>query len=73
MIYLEKFELASALDEDGFILSYPYQLEMQCYSHTNVYPFKIFPPNFLRRQRKRQIHTFEHNSAKAEAGALRTV
>ena len=47
MIYLEKFELASALDEDGFILSYPYQLEMQCYSHTNVYPFKIFPPKKL--------------------------
>lgn len=43
MLYLENFKLASKSDEEGFILSYPYQLEMQCFSHTNVYPFKIFP------------------------------
>jgi len=42
MVYLEKFNLASADAEDGFVLSYPYQLEMQCYSHENVYPFKLF-------------------------------
>ena len=41
--YLESFTLASRSDEEGFILNFPYQLEMQCYSHTNVYPFKIFP------------------------------
>lgn len=43
MLYLERFRIASADDEDGFVLSFPYQLEMQCYSHTNVYPFKLFP------------------------------
>ncbi len=43
MKYLEKFKLATASEEDGFVLNFPYQLEMQCYSHTNVYPFKIFP------------------------------
>ena len=47
MLYLDKFKLASKSDEDGFILSYPYQLEMQCFSHTNVYPFKLFPQKHL--------------------------
>lgn len=46
-LYLESFDLASRLDEDSFILNFPYQLEMQCYSHTNVYPFKIFPQKRL--------------------------
>ena len=41
--YLEDFTLASRSQEEEFILNFPYQLEMQCYSHTNVYPFKIFP------------------------------
>ena len=48
MLYLRSFSLASADDEDGFVLSYPYQLEMQCYSHENVYPFKLFPQKGLR-------------------------
>ena len=46
--YLKSFTLASRSDEESFILNYPYQLEMQCYSHTNVYPFKIFPQKRLR-------------------------
>ena len=48
MLYLQSFRLASADEEDGFVLSYPHQLEMQCYSHTNVYPFKLFPQKQLR-------------------------
>lgn len=47
MLYLESFSLPSADNEDTFVLSYPYQLEMQCYTH-NVYPFKIFPQKKLR-------------------------
>ncbi|MBQ9112477.1 MAG: AAA family ATPase [Clostridia bacterium] len=47
MVYLESFRLAGADAEDSFVLSYPYQLEMQCYSHNNVYPFKIFPQKQL--------------------------
>jgi len=47
MFYLESFRLASADNEDDFVLSYPYQLEMQCYTH-NVYPFKIFPEKGLK-------------------------
>ncbi|MBE6633325.1 MAG: ATP-binding cassette domain-containing protein [Ruminococcaceae bacterium] len=48
MLFLESFRLASADQEDGFVLSYPYQLEMRCFSHENVYPFKIFPQKGLR-------------------------
>ena len=46
-IYLDSFTLASRSQEEDFILNFPYQLEMQCYSHTNVYPFKIFPQKCL--------------------------
>lgn len=41
-LYLKEFALASASDEESFVLKFPYQLEMGCYSK-DVYPFKIFP------------------------------
>ena len=47
MVYLEYFRIAGRKQEDGFILNYPYQLEMQCFSSTNVYPFKLFPQKEL--------------------------
>ena len=47
MLYLEKFNLPCRRDEDGYLLSFPYQLEMECYSHTDVYPFKLFPDKGL--------------------------
>lgn len=47
MKYIEGFTLASADEEDGYVLSYPPKLEMSCYSDT-VYPFKIFPQKGLR-------------------------
>ena len=43
MIYLKRFFLPNRDDEDGFVLSHPYQLEMSCFSHTNIYPFRVFP------------------------------
>ena len=42
-MYLESFDLPSAKAEDGFILSYPKELEMRCYTVNDAYPFKIFP------------------------------
>ncbi len=42
MQYLESFRLAQRSEEDAYVLSYPYKLEMRCFSD-NVYPFKIFP------------------------------
>lgn len=47
MQYLQSFTFASKSDEDGFVLSYPPQLEMQCYSHNNIYPFRIFPEKMM--------------------------
>ena len=49
MIYLESFTLPSRLDEDGFILNFPPELEMQCYNTNNAYPFKIFAQKGLSR------------------------
>ncbi len=46
MVYLKAFSLVSQGAEDNFILSYPHQLEMQCYSNS-AYPFKIFPSKHL--------------------------
>lgn len=46
MTYLKNFRLTTASDEESFILNYPYQLEMDCYTK-NVYPFKIFPAKRL--------------------------
>lgn len=47
--YLECFSLATDDVEGNYLTSFPYKLEMQCYSHTNVYPFKIFPQKELER------------------------
>ena len=42
MQYLDCFKLASADEEDSYVLSFPAKLEMSCYSG-QVYPFKVFP------------------------------
>ncbi len=47
MQYLKSFDFASEDDEVGYILSFPAKLEMQCYSGTNVYPFKVLPQKGL--------------------------
>ena len=49
MQYLNSFTFPTAGDEEGYLLNYPYQQEMGCYSHTNVYPFKLLPEKGLRR------------------------
>lgn len=50
MIYLESFTIPNGDTEDKYLLNYPYLLEMQCYSHTNIYPFRVLS--------KKQITTF---------------
>lgn len=47
MLFLKKFTLPGRKAEDGYLLSFPYQLEMECFSHTDVYPFKLFPDKGL--------------------------
>ncbi len=47
MLYLGSFRIASIGQEEGFYLSFPYQLEMSCFTH-DVYPFKVFPQKELR-------------------------
>ena len=52
MKYLESFILAGEENEVDYILGFGHRLgkmDMQCYSRTNVYPFKIFPEKGLDR------------------------
>ena len=48
MKYLESFSLASEREEVDYLWSFG-KTDMQCYSMTNVYPFKIFPDKGLNR------------------------
>ena len=48
MKYLESFTLASEEEEIGYLWSFG-KTDMQCYSTTNVYPFKIFPQKGIER------------------------
>lgn len=48
MQYLNSFRLASADEEDTYVLSFQPKLEMSCYSG-QVYPFKVFPQKGLER------------------------
>ena len=47
MQYLDSFTLPSASAEEDYFLNYPPELEMLCYSHESIYPFKIFPQKRL--------------------------
>lgn len=49
MQYLESFTFPTGEEELDFLLNYPYQLEMGCYAHNDVYPFKLLPDMGLRR------------------------
>ncbi len=49
MIFLKSVILPTESEEDDFLLSYPPQLEMQCYQNNNPYPFKIFASKQLRK------------------------
>jgi len=46
--YLDSFTLASEREEINYLWSFG-KTDMQCYSQTNVYPFKIFPQKKLER------------------------
>ena len=48
MKYLDSFTLASEREEINYLWSFG-KTDMQCYSQTNVYPFKIFPQKRLER------------------------
>lgn len=48
MQYLDSITLPDRNAEDGYVLSYPKELEMGCYNHGNIYPFRLFPEKELR-------------------------
>ncbi len=71
--YLESFTLASRSDEEDFVLNFPYQLEMQCYSHTNVYPFKVFPQKRLEKLEFEPITVFYGGNGSGKSTLLNVI
>lgn len=49
MQYLDSFTLPSASAEESYYLNFPPELEMACYTHESIYPFKLFPDKGLSR------------------------
>lgn len=72
MLYLESFKLPSKDDEDSFVLNYPYQLEMECYTH-NVYPFKIFSPKKLEQIEFEPITIFYGSNGSGKSTLLNVI
>ena len=71
-LYLKEFILASVSDEESFVLNYPYQLEMDCYSK-NVYPFKIFPQKQLRKMSFDPITVFYGGNGSGKSTLLNVI
>ena len=70
--YLDEFRLASASDEESFILSFPHQLEMGCYTK-NVYPFKIFPQKKLNKIEFAPITIFYGSNGSGKSTLLNVI
>ena len=73
MIYLSSFSLASEKAETEFFLSFPYQLEMLCYTRENAYPFKIFPPKYLERLELEPITVFYGGNGSGKSTLLNVI
>lgn len=73
VIYLESFSFAKASQEEKFILNFPYLLEMQCYSHDNVYPFKIFPQKCFERAVFEPITVFYGRNGSGKSTVLNVI
>ncbi len=73
MKYIDSFKLPSEREESGFILSFPHQLEMECYSHDNVYPFKIFPQKGLERVEFEGITIFYGSNGSGKSTLLNVI
>lgn len=73
MLYLKEFTLPTERDEAGFLLSYPYQLEMKCYSHENVYPFKLFPQKGLEKLEFEPITVFYGGNGSGKSTLLNLI
>jgi len=70
--YLESFSLARAYDEDSFVLSYPYKLEMRCFAD-NVYPFKLFPQKGLKDIRFAPVTIFYGGNGSGKSTLLNVI
>ncbi len=56
-----------------FLLNFPYQLEMGCYSHDNVYPFKVFPEKGLEKLEFAPITIFYGGNGSGKSTLLNVI
>lgn len=73
MRYLSSFRLVSEAMETEFFLSFPYQLEMLCYTRENAYPFKIFPAKYLERLEFEPITVFYGGNGSGKSTLLNVI
>ena len=73
MIYLKSFSFAKASQEEKFILTFPYLLEMACFSHDNVYPFKIFPQKGFEKATFEPITVFYGRNGSGKSTVLNVI
>ena len=73
MQYLDSFTLPSASAEEDYFLNYPPELEMLCYSHESIYPFKIFPQKRLSRIEFEPITIFYGGNGSGKSTLLNVI
>ncbi len=59
--------------EDDYFVHFPYQTEMQCYSHENVYPFNIFPQKRLEKIEFEPITVFYGSNGSGKSTLLNII
>ncbi len=73
MQYLESFSLASASAEETYYLNFPPELEMACYTHESIYPFKLFPQKGLDRVEFAPITVFCGSNGSGKSTLLNVI
>ncbi len=73
MQYLESFTLPSADAEENYFLNFPPELEMMCYGHESIYPFKIFPQKQFERMNFEPITIFYGGNGSGKSTLLNMI
>ncbi len=73
MQYLEWFSLPTADIEEAYYLNFPPELEMACYTHEGIYPFKLFPQKGLSRIELAPITVFCGSNGSGKSTLLNVI
>ncbi len=73
MQYLDAFTLPTAHEEESYYLNFPRELEMACYAHEGIYPFKLFPEKQLSHVEFAPITIFYGGNGSGKSTLLRVI